>query len=227
MLKELRSQHRNIIQMSFTGFSNNDIAEKLEISHVTVSQVIRSPLGQAYLEGLQDRAQEATLDVRKQLISLNKDALATFTRILNPAEKAPHNVQLTAAKDVLDRNGFKAPDKHIHDITMNAKTDQEIDAEIAAMEIALKRNTLASDELIESETEESSEIIHHDEQSEQSKALVDSESLLDSKSLIDQNTQLEDDSVSDLFSKAVEETVATDDPLLSSIPTNLFKSPSN
>jgi predicted transcriptional regulator len=142
MLKELRSQHRNIIQMSFNGYSNNEIAERLGMAHTTVSTILRSPLGQAYLNGLQDRAHEATLDVRKKLVSLNKAALETFTRLLDPKEKkVPHSVQFNAAKDVLDRNGYKAPDRLNIDMTLQTKTDEELDAEIAAIEASIKRTT--------------------------------------------------------------------------------------
>lgn len=140
MLKELRSQHRNIIQMSFNGYSNNEIAERLGMAHTTVSTILRSPLGQAYLNGLQDRAHEATLDVRKKLVSLNKAALDTFTRLLDPREKkVPHSVQFNAAKDVLDRNGYKAPDRLNIDMTLQTKTDEELDAEIAMIEASIKR----------------------------------------------------------------------------------------
>ena len=138
-LKELRSQHRNIIQMAFNGYKNNEIAERLGMTQSTVSIVLRSPLGQAYLNGLQDRAAEATLDVRKKLVSLNKDALAAIARILTPTEKAPHSVQLNAAKDVLDRNGYKAPDRLNIDMTLQTKTDEELDAEIEAIEASLRR----------------------------------------------------------------------------------------
>ncbi len=142
MLKELKTQHRTIIQMVFSGFSNNEIAERLEMSPASVSTIIRSPLGQAYLGGLNDKAQEATLDVRKKLTSLNKSALATFERVLKSNSKAPYAVQVTVAKDVLDRNGHKPPDKHVIDMTLSTKTDQEIDAEIAAMqESILKTQT--------------------------------------------------------------------------------------
>jgi len=139
MLKELRTQHRTIIQMVFSGYKNNEIAERLEMTPCTVSQIVRSPLGQAYLEGLQDKAQEATLDVRKKLVSLNSSALTVLERIMNPAEKAPHSVQLTAAKDVLDRTGYKAPDRLHIDMTMQTKTDQEIDAEISAMQQSINK----------------------------------------------------------------------------------------
>lgn len=139
MLKELKTQHRTIIQMVFSGFSNNEIAERLEMSPSSVSTIIRSPLGQAYLGGLNDKAAEDTLDVRKKLTSLNKSALSTFERILDPRQKAPHAVQATIAKDILDRNGYKPPDRLNIDMTLTAKTDAEIDAEIASLEESLNK----------------------------------------------------------------------------------------
>jgi len=130
--------------MHFNGFSGNEIAARLEMSPSTVSGIINSPLGQAYLGGLNDRAKEATLDVRKKLVSLNASALTAIQNILDPKHKAPHSVQLNAAKDVLDRNGYKPPDKINIDMTLTAKTDAEIDAEIAAMEQSINK-TLTED----------------------------------------------------------------------------------
>jgi len=144
MLKELRTQHRTIIQMVFAGYKNNEIAERLEMTPCTVSQIVRSPLGQAYLEGLQDKAQETTLDVRKKLVSMNKAALNVLERIMNPAEKAQHSVQLAAAKDVLDRTGYKAPDRLHVDMTLRTKTDAEIEAEILAMQESINKTYLRS-----------------------------------------------------------------------------------
>lgn len=137
-LKQLKSQHRSICQMSFNGFTNNEIAEKTGMSPGTISCILRSPLGEAYINGMHDRVQEQTIDVRKQLIGMNKAALAAIDRILEPKNKAPFNVQLTAAKDVLDRNGYKAPDRINVDMFVQ-KTDEEIDKEIAAMEAAIAR----------------------------------------------------------------------------------------
>ena len=139
MLKELRTNHRTILQMKFSGFTNNVIAEKTGMAPATVSQIIRSPLGEAYLNGLQDRAKEDILDVRKKLVSLNKDALKTFERLIDPKTKAPHSVQYNTAKDILDRNGYKAPDKYVIDMTLSTKTDEEIDAEINALEASINR----------------------------------------------------------------------------------------
>lgn len=136
MLKNLKTQHRSIIQMSFNGFKNHEIAEKHGLTQSTISTILHSPLGKAYLNGLHDRAQEQTLDVRKKLIDMNASALDAISNILDPDTKAPFNVQLTAAKDVLDRNGYKPTDKFEIDIN-SQKTDEEIDAEIQAMENAI------------------------------------------------------------------------------------------
>lgn len=125
--------------MSFNGFRASEIAERLGISTITVSHVLNSPLGKAYLNGLNDKIAEATIDVRKELLSMNKAALGTLSRLLDPKQKNPASVQLGAAKDVLDRSGFKAPDKIDIDMTFRNKTDAEIDAEIAALEGSIKK----------------------------------------------------------------------------------------
>jgi len=140
MLKELKAHHRNIIQMSFNGFKAPEIADRLEMSTITVSNVLRSPLGKAYMEGLTDKMKDATLDVRKELVSMNKDALKTFKRLLDPEEKAPASVQFNTAKDLLDRTGFKAADKLNIDMTFQTKSDAEIDAEIEALENSINKN---------------------------------------------------------------------------------------
>jgi len=149
MIKELKTQHRTIIQMSFNGFKNQEIAERLSMAETTISNILRSPLGQAYMGGLHDKSKEATLDVRKKLISMNSSALDAFERILQPANKAPYNVQFSTAKDILDRNGFKPTDKINIDMTLQAKSDAEIDAEINALteSIAKAKKTTELDEL--------------------------------------------------------------------------------
>ncbi len=144
MLKTLRTQHRTIIQMAFNGFKNSEIAERMSMSPTTISTIINSPLGQAYLNGLHDKAQEATLDVRKQLIDMNAKALATFERILQPTTKAPYNVQFNTAKDILDRNGYKPTDKISVDMTLQSKSDEEIDAEIAALAASISSASVAN-----------------------------------------------------------------------------------
>lgn len=239
MLKELRHQHRTIIQMAFSGYKNKEIAERLEMSDCTVSQIVRSPLGQAYLEGLQDKAKESTLDVRKKLVSLNASALHVLERIMNPAEKAPHSVQLTAAKDVLDRTGYKAPDRLHVDMTMQTKTDQEIDAEINAMQQSIAKScNCRPDQLSVSSTVTSPDenVSFTDEQQDLASEYLETEDM-DSSDQLDNFSQAsnQDDPIDlceDAFERDALEHDAFNSPearseesisLISKIPANIFQ----
>ena len=146
MLTELKAQHRNICQLAFNGIKRQDIADQLEISPQTVSNVLNSPLGKAYLNGLSDKIRETTIDVRRELVSMNKDALVALKDLLTPKAKIPASVKLGAAKDILDRTGYKPTDKVNIDMTFSAKSEEEIDAEIAALEQSIKATNLTQSE---------------------------------------------------------------------------------
>ena len=63
-----------------------------------------------------DKADASVINARQELFNLNKPAIANIKDILN-CEKdapAPASVRLAAAKDVLDRNGYKAPERVLH-----------------------------------------------------------------------------------------------------------------
>ena len=227
-LKELKSQHRNIIQMAFNGYKNNEIAERLGMAQSSVSIILRSPLGQAYMNGLQDRAQEATLDVRKKLVSLNKDALDTIARLLNPKEKAPHSVQFSAAKDVLDRTGYKAPDRLNVDMTFQTKTDEELDAEISAIEASVNRTNrkdlpkVESHQVCESQINSNPPIINADSNLIVSSSLVSSTIVSDN----DDDLSLEDFSEDETyyFTHGEDEDLAEEEI---SFNTNLYETEHN
>jgi len=139
MLKELKTTHRKICQLSFDGFNNTDIAAKLDVSKSTVSKIVNSALGKAYINGLLDRADTKTLDVRQKLVQMNSLALDAFDRILKPDSKAPYAVQFNTAKDVLDRTGFKPTNNHNVDMSLHTKSDEDLEAEIAALEASIVR----------------------------------------------------------------------------------------
>lgn len=155
MLKELKTHHRKICQLSFEGYKNVEIAEKLDLATDTISSVLRSPLGKSYINGMMDKVEETTLDVRQKLIKMNQSALEAIEGILDSESKAPHSVQLNAAKDILDRNGYKAPDHHQVDLTYQTKSDDEIEAEIEALEAAMKRTH--NSDLIDSDEQNDSD----------------------------------------------------------------------
>tara|TARA_A100000171_G_C2120138_1_gene140286 strand:- start:1331 stop:1705 length:375 start_codon:yes stop_codon:yes gene_type:complete len=90
-----------------TGCSIKEASEqcgyaKGESGRVTASKTLRLPHVQQYL---MTRVSES--------IGLNAThALSTVTRLASGAKS--EYVQLEASKDILDRAGFKAPDKHLH-----------------------------------------------------------------------------------------------------------------
>lgn len=113
MLKELKTQHREIARLRFEGLSPQEISVRMEMKLQTVYNILRDPMCKSYIDGLQDKADVATLDVRKELVKLNTHALATLKTLLTEGN-IPANVQLGAAKDVLDRTGYKPIEQHQH-----------------------------------------------------------------------------------------------------------------
>ena len=116
MLKQLRSHHREIARLSVQGFTPNEIAMQLNRNPQTVYKILRDPLCKSFLNGLLDKADTQVINVRKALVDLNRPAVENIKDILDTEKDvpAPANVRLAAAKDVLDRNGYKAPDKVMH-----------------------------------------------------------------------------------------------------------------
>ena len=80
----------------------------------SVYNILRDPMCQSYIDGLSDKADKSVVNVRETLATMNIDALSAIKDMLNPETNAPHSVILNAAKDVLDRNGYKAPEQHEH-----------------------------------------------------------------------------------------------------------------
>ena len=138
MLKDLKTHHREVGRLSFQGFKPAEIAKKTDIKLTTVYTILRDPMCKAFINGLMDKADEVSIDVREKLVSMNNSALDAIGDILDKNTKAPHNVILNAAKDVLDRNGYKPPDKTHINLDIQNKSDEELDAQIAAIEEQLK-----------------------------------------------------------------------------------------
>lgn len=113
MLTELKAHHREIARLSFEGYSPSEIAEMKDMNVVTIRGILRDPLCKAHIDGLSDKADKETIDVRKRLAEMNEYALSTLENMLRD-DGVPHNTQLKAAQDVLDRNGFNIRHKHEH-----------------------------------------------------------------------------------------------------------------
>lgn len=126
-LDSLKSHHREIARLSFEGFKPAEIAERVDMSVETIRQILRDPLCQAAVERLASSADEGVIDVRKELSKMNKDALARLSDMLKPYSDVSPSVQLKAAQDVLDRNGYAAKFQHEHShLHMTAEELSEI-----------------------------------------------------------------------------------------------------
>jgi hypothetical protein len=115
-LQTLKTRHRELGRLKFQGLSTKEIAERVELAPGTVSSLLNQPLMQGYINGLQDRADDQVIDVRKKLAELIIPAIDIQAGMLDPTKNALINpsVQLAASKDVLDRTGYKPPEKSFH-----------------------------------------------------------------------------------------------------------------
>jgi len=138
MLKELKLHHREIARLSFEGYKPAEIATRTSSKLVTVYAILRDALCKSYMNGLADRADNSVIDVREKMAEMNLASLDTLAHILSKdnIEITPASVRLGAANSVLDRNGYKAPEKHEHmhghftaeDLMNLQKRNKEVDA---------------------------------------------------------------------------------------------------
>ncbi|MCP4607733.1 MAG: hypothetical protein GY845_03310 [Planctomycetes bacterium] len=123
----------------------------------TVYKILSDPICKSYINGLADRVDEASLSARERLMKLNDNALDAFEDILSKDSKAPYSVQASVGKDVLDRTGHKAPEKANINLTLQGKTDDELDAQIAMLKVQLDSNYEADQALNDSDADELTE----------------------------------------------------------------------
>jgi len=113
-LKQLKTRHREIARLSFQGFSPQEIAERTDMKVTSIYAILKNSLCQAYLDGLNDKADKQVINVRQELFDMSPMATEAMKGILDPESAAPYSVIANVAKDVLDRTGYKPPEKHLH-----------------------------------------------------------------------------------------------------------------
>lgn len=114
MLKALQTHHREIARLKFQGFSTQEIADRTGTSITRVYAILRDPLCKGFIAGLMDKADQVAITTRQELFDLQPMATRAMKDILDKDSKAPFSVIANVAKDVLDRNGYKAPERHEH-----------------------------------------------------------------------------------------------------------------
>lgn len=106
--KELNAKHHEILRLALLGYSNVQIAERLNCTPATVSTVRNSGLGRQQASLLKAEADHSAIETAKRMRELAPNAIETINQIM-ANEELPAAVRLNAAKDVLDRAGFAAP----------------------------------------------------------------------------------------------------------------------
>lgn len=106
--KALNQKHHEILRLALLGYSNVQIAERLNCTPATVSIVRNSGLGKQQAAIFKAVADQHALDTARRIRELAPDAIEAIQEIMNN-EDTPANVRLNAARDILDRSGFAAP----------------------------------------------------------------------------------------------------------------------
>jgi hypothetical protein len=132
MLKKLQTHHKEIARLRVLGYTPAEIAEKTGANIQTVYANLRDPICQGFMDGLSDKLDKEVVSVRKKLIDLNQLSLSVIEDIMRKDSKAPFSVQLAAARDNLDRTGYKAAEKVTHEHNFLTAKDLEELTENAA-----------------------------------------------------------------------------------------------
>jgi len=111
LLKEISARHKRIAMLSVTGAKNIEIADAVGLTPVRVSQVLNEPLTKAYMDNLTERVEDDVLDIRQALTDLAPKAVSALENCLKSADD---KLRLAAAKDVLDRTGYKPTETRLN-----------------------------------------------------------------------------------------------------------------
>ena len=156
-IQRLAGRHQKILDLHLDGRTNVQIAQILEITPQSVSNIVKSPIAQGELarrrENYQTEKQTETikLEVHAQDVLENASKIAAETQV-NLLESVDEKIQQRSAMDILDRTGVCRKTKVETDarsVTINLTPDDLLRIQTAAIE--------AGQELISVETEESRE----------------------------------------------------------------------
>ena len=139
----LRPIHKQIIALSAAGMKNVEIGELLDVSGAWVSQILKQPDAQVlrnemvaeYVTGLHG-------DARELIAAHTKEAILTVVKHMRTGKE---NTSLAAAKDILDRGGFK-PQERIVSTNINLSAN-----DAAALRDAMREMLEPVPEMLETE----------------------------------------------------------------------------
>lgn len=106
-------QLRVLCLVSTGEFSNSQVAEFTGYSAQQISNIRSSKMGMEFLAAVRSRmVREMGTGVSDEIVGHTREALDVVASLMRFADS--HSVQLSAAKDLLDRGGFRARERHEH-----------------------------------------------------------------------------------------------------------------
>lgn len=95
--------HREIMRLAITGMKSTEIAYELNVSEAMVSYTLNSPIVKRQMDNMRAARDMDSIDVGKRIRELSVRAVEVMGELID--DPLP-NIQLGAAKDILDRAGF-------------------------------------------------------------------------------------------------------------------------
>lgn len=109
-LQSLKQRHYEMISLHVLGAKNKDIAEALNVTPQNVSDVLNSPLAQRRVRAIREERDSNYADIQKRIQEIQPLAVDIMEQAMI-SEDAPWATRKSAAKDMLEMGGHKAPDK--------------------------------------------------------------------------------------------------------------------
>lgn len=109
--KNLWQVHHEIINMALRGMKQTEIAVRLGVTPVTVSNTLNSKLGRAKLNHMRSVRDEEAIVVEEEIKRLSEKAIKTYDEIFD-SDTVSHSLKKSTADTVLmDLGGHRAPTK--------------------------------------------------------------------------------------------------------------------
>jgi hypothetical protein len=102
-IKHIWDTHHEIMRLLAMGLKRPDIARMLGVSTVTVTNVQNSPICADHLQGLRDKRDDSAVEMTAAIKELAPLAVAKLEEVM---QCGLPNIELSAAKDILDRAGY-------------------------------------------------------------------------------------------------------------------------
>lgn len=109
-ITKLWDTHHEILRLLALGMKGKAIADRLNVSPQTVSNVRNSPEGRRLLSLLHARRDTSVIGIQQRIHELLPKAVDTMEEAM---EEADWPVRKAAAKDLLEMGGFKAIEKKV------------------------------------------------------------------------------------------------------------------